>query len=122
MSSKPVGNGNNDMNTKQLHKHSVPVVLLSVGLLLVSVLGMSQLILSSGHSNNNLSQLLSERLFNIQPSANGLFRISRYQPDAQANSGLLLTQNTSTGLGVTSSTGAIAELNTTLNTINQTVQ
>lgn len=110
------------MNTKQLHKHASPIIILSVGILFASVAGLSSLMIAGSHSDNSLTQLLSERLLNIQPAKNGLFHISRYQSGGQANSRLLTNHNISTGLGAISDTGEGTVLDTTLNSISGPAQ
>jgi hypothetical protein len=107
------------MNSKQLHRHVLPIVILSAGLLLVSLMGINRLLIVGSHSGNSLSQLLSERLLNIQPAKNGLFRISHYQTNSQTDSQLLVGHNTPTGIGVMSDSGEVTVLNTTIDSISQ---
>lgn len=112
------------MNTKQLHQHSVPIVVLSVGLFLASVLGVSQLLVSVGpHSQNSLVQLFSERLLTIHPTSNGLFKISRYESsDAQTDVSAVTQTPKTTGLNSVNSTGEVANMTVSLESINaQTV-
>jgi hypothetical protein len=107
------------MNTKQLHQHSVPIIVLSVGLFLASVLGVSQLLISVGpHSQNSLVQIFSERLFTIHPTSNGLFKISRYSSGTQTDVGAVTQTPKITGLNSVDSAGEVANMTVTLESIN----
>jgi hypothetical protein len=115
---KKVGIGNR-MNTKQLHQHSVPIIVLSVGLFLASVLGVSQFLISVGpHSQNSLVQIFSERLFTIHPTSNGLFKISRYGSSTQADVSEIAQTPKPTGLNTVDSTGEVANMTVTLESAN----
>lgn len=108
------------MGSKQLHKHALPILVLSIGLLLVSVIGVGQFVLVNSHSTNSLGELLAERFLSIKPAANGLFHISRYQAsDDQANSQLPAANDTPTNLAAASNTGKSTELDAMMSSLNQ---
>jgi hypothetical protein len=110
------------MQTKRLHEHAVPIVVLSVGLFLASVLGISQLLISVGPTSNSaLVHLFSERLFTIHPTTNGLFKVSRYESGTQnqitaAPEAKPVQPNS--GLNTISSSGEVANLTVTLDSLN----
>lgn len=89
------------MNAKQLHKHSLPVVILTAGLVVVTAMVVSRLLAVSGQPGDTLTQLLSERTVTLRPARSGWFQASRYQPEAQADSGLTLNDQQSTDTGLT---------------------
>ncbi len=72
------------MNQKSLHKHSMPILIMAFGLLLLSGLMMARLE-TPNSSDKNLTELMSVKLFSFKPSANGLFHVTRYGSDNQAN-------------------------------------
>lgn len=84
------------MNSKQLHKHSVPILVLTFGLVLASSAGLSKLVVAGQNSQNTLAIILSERLFNVRPSANGFFHISRTISNPQADTEVLTGNKTNT--------------------------
>lgn len=107
------------MNSKRLHTHAIPIVVLSVGLLLVSMVGMSQLIVVNANSSNNLTRLLTERLFSLHPATNGLFHISRYSPSEESNSQEAVLQPEPASLSVDlNAAGKLSELRASLPTAN----
>jgi hypothetical protein len=110
------------MQAKHLHDHAVPIVVLSVGLFLASVLGVSQLLISVGPtSDNSLIHLFSERLFTIHPTANGLFKVGRYESGARGGIGIIpriSAPNPNNGLNAVSSLGEVANLTVTLDSLN----
>lgn len=61
--------------SKQLHVHVVPFLVVTVGFLIGTTL---LCIVLSAHSTQPLPELLGVRLYDIQPSSNGLARISRH--------------------------------------------
>lgn len=93
------------MNVKQLHKHSLPIIVLSIGLCIVSTLLISNFVIHAGRPALTLTQLLTERRLGSKPVVNGLFRSSRYQPDDQADSSLALQGQAPAGIGVIRNTG-----------------
>ena len=102
------------MNSKQLHKHSLPIIVLSVGIFIASTALVSQIMLTTS-SGSTLLRLLSERRVSIRPAANGLVHVSRYQPGEQADSSLSLTSSSpNSSLGVVSSSGQTATLDAAL--------
>lgn len=103
------------MNSKQLHLHAVPIIILSIGLLTISIMAIERFTTTSAY-NNSISQLLDVRLFTIKPAANGLFHISRYKsPGTQASADLLSVNQSVGNLAGTDNVGRIAVLNFMMN-------
>ena len=103
------------MNSKQLHKHSLPIIVLSTGLCLVSVLLLTSIALRASPRGTDFVQLVTDRRLNIKPAANGLFHASRYHPGEQASSELPVNSGTSKpGLGAVNATGQTTTLNARL--------
>lgn len=102
------------MNQKSLHKHSLPIVILGFGLLMMSGLMLARL-QTSNLSNKSLNDLLNVRLFSFKPATNGLFHVTRYGSDNQSNL-YHLTQNGS--LGMMEDAGRVAQINATVNAAN----
>ena len=99
------------MNQKSLHVHALPVLILAIGLLLLSGLLMIRAT-SPSISDRSLSRLLNVRLFNIKPASNGLFHITRYGSDNQAN----LSALSQTGsLGMMEDVGRVAQIDAVVN-------
>ena len=69
------------MNRKQLHKHALPVIILSTGLFIVSIIALNHLVFAGTSSSDTIGHLLTERLIRVTPASNGLFHVSRYQPN-----------------------------------------
>jgi len=98
------------MNSKLLHKHALPVLVLCVGLFVFSIMAFDRF-MSIGANNNSLTQLSNARLFTITPTTNGLFHISRYQsPTSQATARIPSAGQPTIGLGGLTDAGRVAEL------------
>jgi hypothetical protein len=98
-------------STKQLNKHAMPIIILSVCLCVFTAIGINHFIIGNINPKSDITQLLTERLLNIKPAADGLFRVSRYQTDSQADSGLLTAdQQNVNAVGAVNSTGEITNL------------
>lgn len=105
------------MQTKELHHHATPIIVLTVGLFLLSVLALSQLLIGAGaRSNNSLVMDLSERLLTIKPSSNGLLKITRYQA-GQTNADQLTSSTQKQTVSETESTGEVTILTTNLQSL-----
>lgn len=96
------------MNQKALHKHALPVILLGVGLLFVAGLVIVRMG-GANTANQNLTQLLTARLFTIKPAANGLFHITRYR-DAGAQANLSSLGNQVNSLNMMNDAGRVAQI------------
>jgi hypothetical protein len=73
------GSGNNEekikmnsLNSKQLHKHAIPVIVLVVGLFMISALALSNDI----NSNNSVPKGLFTRVVHVKFSANWLAKVT----------------------------------------------
>lgn len=96
------------MSQKTLHKHALPVIILGLGLLFVS----GSMIIRLGGSNSanqNITQLLTARLFTIKPAANGLFHITRYR-EAGAQANLSTLGNQMNSLNVMNDAGRVTQI------------
>ncbi len=104
------------MNSKALHKHATPLLILSVGLFIASLAGLSQLIQVGSGSDVSFSQLLNERLFDVKPAGNGLVHVSRYQ---SATAALPKPDTTHSALSQTTNVGKSTTLDITLSSLAQ---
>jgi|SRR5665213_1780234 len=106
------------MNRKQLHKHALPIIVLSTGLFIVSIIGLNSLVFSGRPSSDTVGRLLTERLVRVTPASNGLFHVSRYHPADTATSNLSLNSQPTVISGI-SSTGKVAELEVSMSALAQ---
>lgn len=102
---------------KALHKHTVPLLLLSAGLFLFTLVGVSQMLQLGTSANDSVTKLLTARVFTIRPAANGLVHVSRFESVSQFEAHA--TRSTSsTGLGAISSAGKTTQLNAMLDSLD----
>ena len=66
-------------NSKQLHKHALPIVTLSIGLLMGSFMLMSSLLLHGQSVVDTSMKMLVSRGYNFAPTNNGLVHITKNQ-------------------------------------------
>jgi len=102
-------------NSKQLHKHSLPIIVLSVGPGLVSILLLSRVMLASSSVGEHFLHDLTAPQLSLKPATNGLFHVSRPQPVDQAANDLPLNNSgTGSGLGAIDTSGQSTALNASL--------
>lgn len=106
------------MSSKKLHRHILPIIVLSVGLLIFSIMVINRFTITA--TNHHPSQLLSARLFTIRATTNGLFHISRYKvPNSQESIRIDSADQTTTGLAVLVDAGKVTELSVMINGSDQ---
>ncbi len=99
------------MNQKLLHRHSIPIVFLAFGILILSGLIMAQS-QAPNLSGKSLKELLNVRLFSLKPAANGFVHVTRYGSQNQASLNAL-SQNGS--LGMMEDAGRVAQIDAVVN-------
>src|ERR1700733_1766925 len=108
------------MNSKKLHLHALPVIILSTGLIYISIFALSHLIVANKNSPNSLSALISAHLYDIKPASNGFFRVSSSFPTENAQNDAQLTIHNATVVGGTFMTGQDTELQASLTQASST--
>jgi len=77
------------MNTKQLHKHSLPLIVLGVGILLLSVIAFQRFAQPvSSDSVNSVAGILNSTILTVKPAKSndpGLFQISLNKPSNETS-------------------------------------
>lgn len=85
---------------KQLHIHVVPFMILSLGFIVAVTL--LSVVVFKANQEQSITQLLTVRLYDVEPSSNGLAHISRHDASAIETSQKTLTSSLG-GLGQSAS-------------------
>lgn len=80
-------------NSKQLHKHALPPIMLAVGLTVIAFVAISSVVVSREDPGDTMNSLFSARLLQIQPTSNGLAKVTYAAPQ-------VLPQDTQLSTGV----------------------
>lgn len=67
------------INSQQLHRHTLPLILLALGLVVVTVYQVNKIEGLSYTPNDKVNLLVNSHIFTVKTSTSGLFKISRYQ-------------------------------------------
>ena len=69
-------------NSKNLSIHTVPLIVLSIGMLGILIVGVNLMGNSKLKPISNLNPLLDSKIFSIKSSSNGFIKVSRYQAES----------------------------------------
>ncbi len=65
--------------SKNLKRYSLPIVILSAFMAIISILSINLFIVSSIKSSSSLKPLLDSKIFSVKTLDNGLIKITRYE-------------------------------------------
>jgi hypothetical protein len=68
--------------SKNLSIHAVPLIVLSVGMLVILIVGVNLMGASKLKATSSLNPLLDSKIFSIKSSDNGTIKVSRYESES----------------------------------------